>query len=645
MLLAVVIAPMIVGAALGASGPLAGRFSARSRRLLSGSVAALTLLVILAVLGAAASDGSAVALRWGDGLAPSLELTPVVRVPAFLAILVGLPIIMWAAAHEELHGIERLIGGLLAFIGAMELLVLAGDLLALAIGWELVGGLSWLLIAHRWFEEQRGRAAAYAFTVTRMGGLGLLVAAGAAWASTGSLAFVDLPAAARGPWGDLLAAGILLAVVTKSAQVPFSPWLFRAMQGPSAVSALLHSSTMVAAGAWLLVRLHTPLEAVPWFHPVVLGIGLTTAWAGGLVACFQSDIKRLLAASTASHYGLMFAAVGAGAAGVALAHLVMHAIFKALLFVVAGTAITAAGTRELPRMRLGHALPFVALVSLVGVLSLAGVPPLGGAWSKDHLVAALGRRDALLAVLTIGAGGLAAWYAARLQRLAFGRDVEEHRSVRPPSRLTQAALALLAGYAILSCALWVPSVGAAAEGFTGLALPQPRAWETVLSLAVIGFAAAGGWVRASPLWADAAPSSPRLAAAACDWFHLPTAIDRVVVTPALGSANACVRLERRLTRTSSRAAAAIGDEVARWLAAGAQRGRATAIAATATLRSARLSTDVLERGVDRAAHRLARALAVAGVRVRRVHTGAVPLYYALVVGGLAAFVALLALGR
>ncbi|MGY8822312.1 MAG: proton-conducting transporter transmembrane domain-containing protein, partial [Pseudomonadales bacterium] len=147
---------------------------------------------------------------------------------------------------------------------------------------------------------------------------------------------------------------ILLACAAKSAQLPFSPWLFAAMSGPTPVSALLHAATMVAAGVYLLIRLHQTLDAVAWFAPLAIGLGLATALAGGVVASLQGHAKKLLAASTSSHYGLMWLAVGAGYPGAALLHFVTHAFFKAGLFLAAGIAEHHVGSYSLGDMRLGR---------------------------------------------------------------------------------------------------------------------------------------------------------------------------------------------------------------------------------------------------------------------------------------------------
>src|SRR5699024_3437171 len=143
------------------------------------------------------------------------------------------------------------------------------------IGWELVGACSWALIGHHWRDITNPRAGLYAFVMTRFGDLGLFLAAMAAFAGTGSFAYTAL-AQLDVPLLHLLVFGLLLSAADKSGQIPFAPWLFGAMAGPPSVSALLHSATMVSAGAYLLARLQPVLDRVEWFAPTTMTIGLTT---------------------------------------------------------------------------------------------------------------------------------------------------------------------------------------------------------------------------------------------------------------------------------------------------------------------------------------------------------------------------------
>ena len=177
------------------------------------------------------------------------------------------------------------------------------------------------------------------------------MAAGAAVAGgAGSLALARLPGAAQ-PWLTVITIGVVLAAFGKSAQLPFSFWLSRAMEGPSPVSALLHSATMVAAGAYLLLRTHPLLVASGWGAPTVAWTGAATALALGLVAVAQTDLKQLLAASTCAQVGFMVLAAGAGGIAGGTLQLVAHAAVKSLLFLAAGAWLATLGTKQLPALR------------------------------------------------------------------------------------------------------------------------------------------------------------------------------------------------------------------------------------------------------------------------------------------------------
>lgn len=185
----------------------------------------------------------------------------------------------------------------------------------------------------------------------------------ALYSATGSFDYAGI-ATLEGTFQWIVAFGILLSAASKAGQVPFSPWLFRAMAGPSSVSALLHAATLVAAGAYIIARLEPSLSLAPGFSVAAISIGLITALAGGVTGVLQNHAKRLLAASTSAQLGFMFVAVGAGYPGIAVLHLIVHATFKAPLFLSAGLAGDAAGSYRLDKMMLGQSLPIVGGLQL-----------------------------------------------------------------------------------------------------------------------------------------------------------------------------------------------------------------------------------------------------------------------------------------
>lgn len=590
-------------------------------------VLAATLIVALrsAVQGAAADWP-----WWGPYLRPGLAVNGLSRVMVVLVPTIAMPVVLYAASSMRADiGLPRLLALLVVFVGAMELLVAAADLLTLIVGWELVGACSWALIAYEWRDPDRVRAARDAFITTRAGDLGLYLAAAAAVAATGSVRF-DALAGAHGIALDVIAAGVLLAAAAKSAQLPFSPWLFAAMAGPVPASALLHSATMVAAGAYALARLAPALAPAGWFLPAVAGLGIATALAGGVVASLQSDLKKALAASTSAQYGLMLAAIGAGFPSAAGVHLVTHAAFKALLFLAAGLVLDAAGTGDLAalsRRRLGAALPRVAALFAVGTLALAGVPPLGGAYSKEQVLAAAARAGTWLAPGVLAASLLSAFYAWRLQLLAFGNRHSAgdpdgaRREVSRPSRAELAGPAALALLSLLAGLLWLPGVARLATRVMGGPLPRGAPWVLAASLATIALAAAACWGlrRRGALFAVGLPEPVRERAAA--WLGLPSAARRLVVTPVLILARSLARVDDRVVDAGVRGAARVGVFVARVFAWWA------------------------ERGIDRAPEGLARAVGTAGRAVRRLQTGLVQQYYVLLAIGTLVAIAAAAVGR
>ena len=598
---------------------------------------AVAVVAFTAALAIAAATGAFTPLRWatfGPTLAPGIGAEQLGRVMVVLVPLIALPVVLYAAyGRDRGPAWPRLLALLVVFVGAMELLVLASDFLTLLVAWELVGACSWALIGHQWRDALRPRAALGAFLTTRAGDLGLYVAAAALFTSTGSLGFFALEQA-HGSALQLIAAGALVASAAKSAQLPFSPWLFAAMAGPTAASALLHSATMVAAGAYLLARLAQPLSAVSWFGPTVAVLGLATALAGGVVATLQDDFKKVLAASTSAQYGLMLVAIGAGYPGAAGIHLVTHAVFKALLFLCAGVALHAASTLELSRLRLGETLPRVALLSAIGALALAGVPPLGAAFSKEAIVAAAAHAARWLAWGVLLAGFLSALYAARLQWLAFGPGTP--RVAQRPTTGEGTSLVLLAALCLVLGALGWPSVGDAFATYAGASLPPGAAWQVVASLATIVAAVLlSAHLGRRDLLSDLG-LRPATRAAAADWLGLPRLAHVVVVLPVRASSRALALFDDRVVDAGLRLTQRTAQFASRTLARVAEGLVDALIGATAevTQRLGRLSWRIDDRGVDRAVERLAEALGMLGEHSRRLQTGLAHDYYRLAAAGL-----------
>jgi NADH:ubiquinone oxidoreductase subunit 5 (subunit L)/multisubunit Na+/H+ antiporter MnhA subunit len=214
---------------------------------------------------------------------------------------------------------------------------------------------------------------------------------------------------------------LYLGAMGKSAQFPFHVWLPDAMEGPTPVSALIHAATMVTAGVYLLVRTDWLFALTPNVLLIVAWIGAFTALLAAVLACVQDDIKRVLAYSTVSQLGYMMTAIGAGVASAGFLHLLTHGLFKALLFLGAGAVIHAVGSNDLPNMGgLARRMPQTALVFIIGTLSLAGIPILGGYVSKEEILGAVwGAHLTGPFLLLMLVAGLTAFYMFRVVFLAF----------------------------------------------------------------------------------------------------------------------------------------------------------------------------------------------------------------------------------
>ena len=606
---------------------------ARRRPALAGPVG-VGSLVASTFLGVwAAATGPVLDIAWSPAFQLSLRVEGFARVMVVLVPFIAAPIVAYAAVTEP-AGRARLLALMLAFVAAMTLLVVAADFITLLIGWELVGATSWALIGHGWRDRANVEAGTQAFLTTRLGDLGLYLAAGATFAATGSFAFAGLEQASA-PWREIVAAGILVAAAAKSAQVPFSPWLFAAMAGPTPVSALLHSATLVAAGAYLLIRLAPTLDAVPWFLPAIAIVGVLTALGGGITAMFQTHMKRVLAASTSAQYGLMFIAVGAGSTAAAGAQLVTHAAFKSLLFLAAGVAIHATGSQLLGG-RLGRSLPFVAAATGVGALALAGLPPLGGAWSKEAILAAAVETSVALGAATLAAGFLSALYAGRFQLLAFGAGGLVGR-IRRPTRTEIGALAVLAVTTLALAILWLPGASDIVVGLAGGDLAAGSAWEFVVAVGLL--LAAGSFVllldrRGRLLDLGLRPS---IQVAVGDWWSLPRATSALVVAPTLRLSAALGRADDRVIDAGIRAAARIAQLVSSLMARRVEFSidGVVGASAAATMITAAASRRLDDAGVDGAVEAAGSGVGLAGHQSRRLQTGLTHHYFVIVAVGLA----------
>jgi len=313
------------------------------------------------------------------------------------------------------------------FAAAMMALVLADNLILMYLAWELVGLGSYLLIGYWWEKRSAAEAAKKAFVTTRIGDVGLLIGIILLFKATGTFSISGVISAVETSqvtqptlnWSLIL---IFLGAMGKSAQVPLHVWLPDAMEGPTPVSALIHAATMVAAGVYLVARLFPIFDAGSGILPMIAVVGLLTALVGAAMALVQTDLKRVLAYSTVSHLGFMMLALGAGSVGAAMFHLLAHAFAKAALFLGAGAFTHSTHQTDIRRMTgLLRGMRLTSIAFIASALSLAGIPPLAGFFSKDEILLAIldGHLGVVFLVFALIAVVLSALYTGRLLFVLF----------------------------------------------------------------------------------------------------------------------------------------------------------------------------------------------------------------------------------
>ncbi len=354
----------------------------------------------------------------------------------FLVNVVGLLVFIYAVGY--MHGdvrVDWFFAAFSLFAGSMLILVGAPNLIQLIIGWEGVGLASYLLIGFYWEDMANVNAGNKAFMTNKVADVGLILGAIILGLAVGTFDFLALNEAAVNHHETLstvaVVGGALLffGAMGKSAQFPLHIWLPDAMAGPTPVSALMHAATMVTAGIYLMARVfplfqNLAMEARPW----MVVIGTITLFALGLLALVADDIKKVLAYSTVSQLGYMMTAVAAGGYTAGLFHLFTHAFFKALLFLGAGSVIHAVHSNNMSDMGgLRKHMPRTYWTFVIGSLSLAGIFPLAGFWSKDEILATLGHEGYTMVMwIAIAGAFVTAFYMTRAVALTFHGEYKGH---------------------------------------------------------------------------------------------------------------------------------------------------------------------------------------------------------------------------
>jgi NADH-quinone oxidoreductase subunit L len=395
------------------------------------------------------------------------------------------------------------------FVAAMLLLVLADNYFLLYVGWEGVGLASYLLISFYQQKPSAATAGKKAFVVNRVGDVGLSLAIMLMFVTFGTVTFEGVNAAAESGSSSTITwigLALLLAACGKSAQFPLQSWLLDAMEGPTPVSALIHAATMVTAGVYLIVRAHAIFDLSETARTAVVVVGAITLLLGAFIGTAKDDIKKGLAGSTMSQIGYMVLAAGLGPVGYVFAifHLLTHGMFKAGLFLGAGSVMH--GMHDDVNMRHYGALRTMMKVTYatfgLGFLAIIGVPPFAGFWSKDEIIYVAFSQNMIIGLATLLGAGVTAFYMTRMMAMTFFGEARWEDDVHPhesPAVMTIPMIVLAVGSAFGGMAmLFVGDIEHWLEPVTGFAKPEHSVSHNVLipvTLAVVLGGALFAWSR------------------------------------------------------------------------------------------------------------------------------------------------------
>lgn len=451
-------------------------FNARLSKGVSGAIgsgtigiaALITVLVGYDFLKSGLPSYQYVAWEWFNvdalNIAFAFHLDALSLVFLFVITFVGFLIHIYSTGymHDD-AGFTRFFAYLNLFVCSMLLLVLAGNLVLLYLGWEGVGLCSYLLIGFWYEEEKNGYAARKAFIITRVGDTAMAIGLFTLFMSFNTLNIQEILTQAPQTWSVGSTTAVFVAfmllggAVGKSAQLPLQTWLPDAMAGPSPVSALIHAATMVTAGVYLIARMHGLYELAPLAQTWVGIIGAATLTIAGFSAMTQWDLKRVLAYSTISQIGYMFLALGIGAWSAGIFHFMIHAFFKALLFLGAGAVIHALHNEQ-DMFKMGglkNKMPVIYWTFLIGAASLAALPIItGGFYSKDQilwLTWASEKGNLWFFLAALGGAFITSIYTFRMIFVTFFGQEKTHIGHLPGASMTipliiLAALSTFAGF-------------------------------------------------------------------------------------------------------------------------------------------------------------------------------------------------------
>lgn len=373
----------------------------------------------------------------------SILIDPLSILMALVVSGVGLLIHIYSVGymHDD-KAYWRYFSFLNLFIFFMLMLILSADYLVLYLGWEGVGLCSYLLIGFWYEKKSAGDAGKKAFIVNRVGDFGFILGLFLLFWSLASKGVYSLQYADVFEHANRLDPSVLVAItlllftgaVGKSAQFPLHVWLPDAMEGPTPVSALIHAATMVTAGVYMVARNSVLFTLAPFTGEVIAILGIFTALFAATIGLVQNDIKRVLAYSTISQLGFMFAAVGIGAYAAGIFHLMTHAFFKGLLFLGAGSVIhSMSGEQDMRKMGgLHRRMKITSTTFIIGAIAIAGIPPASGFWSKDEILwEAFKNGHYLIWAVGLVTASLTAFYMFRQVFLVFSGKSRADSQTRP----------------------------------------------------------------------------------------------------------------------------------------------------------------------------------------------------------------------
>ncbi len=439
------------------------------------------VMSLAALPAVVAGESATISFTWFGSINLGFIIDPLTITLLLLVSFLATLIIIYA--HGYMHGED----GLMRFFAEVQLfafsmlgVVIADNLLQAYIMWEIMGLCSYLLIGFWFVKPEAASAAKKAFLTTKVGDIFLFIGILILFTQTGSFSYNEIFAAIDAGqvsqfWLTAAALGIFGGVIGKSAQFPLHVWLPDAMAGPTPVSALIHAATMVKAGVYLVARMFPLFALAPAATETMLIIGGITALITALLAIVQTDFKKILAYSTLSQLGFMVVALGSFNWVAALLHLVNHAFFKALLFLGAGSVIHGTGTNNIYEMGgVWKYQKLTAIPFLLATVSISGIPPFSGFWSKDLILAsALEASPFIFALLAI-ATFCTAFYMFRLFYVVFTGEKKTDYAGHESCTSMVLPLVILAFFAVGSgvftkpLTLFLTGVPAAHEGVSAV---------------------------------------------------------------------------------------------------------------------------------------------------------------------------------